>query len=101
MRFVKRDNAACGIAALEENFEANAEECAGRALVDKGWLRSTMLRVPGLKSQTLSADCFSMDFSWAFWTNHLLLACLPALVSGKVGPCYHFLSLGRSVHEAF
>ena len=33
--FVKRDNATCGIAALEEKIEANAEECAGRVLVDK------------------------------------------------------------------
>ena len=35
VRFVKRDNATCGIAALEENIETNAEECAGRVLVDK------------------------------------------------------------------
>ena len=35
MRFVERDNATCGIAALEEKIEANTEECAGRALVDK------------------------------------------------------------------
>ena len=34
VRFVKRDNATCGIAALEEKIEANAEECAGRALAD-------------------------------------------------------------------
>ena len=35
MRFVKRDNATCNIAALEEKIKANAEECAGRALVDE------------------------------------------------------------------
>ena len=49
----------------------------------KGQLRSTMVRVPGLKSQTLSADCCSMDLS----RNHLFLACLPALISGKVDAC--------------
>ena len=53
----------------------------------KGQLRSTMVSVPGLKSQTASADCFLLDLSLAFWTNHLVLACLPASVSGKVGAC--------------
>jgi len=35
VRFVERDNATCGIAALEEKIEANAEQRAGRALVNE------------------------------------------------------------------
>lgn len=35
MRFVKRDNATCGITTLEEKIEVNAEECVDRVLVDK------------------------------------------------------------------
>ena len=35
VRFVKRDNATYDIVALEENIEANVEECVGRVLVDK------------------------------------------------------------------
>jgi len=35
VRFIERDNATCGIAALEEKIEANAEGRAARALVDE------------------------------------------------------------------
>lgn len=100
MRFVERDNATCGIAALEEKIEANAEERAGRALVDERAAKvndgkGAWLEVPSPICRLFFYGSFSGLLEEPF-TSRLP----PSLGVRENGCLLPFLSLGRSVHKA-
>ena len=98
MRFVERDNATGGIAALKKKIEANAEKRAGRALVDERAAEVNDGKAAWLEVPILFCRLF-FHGSFSGLLNEPFVFCFsPSL---GVREMRLFVNFRRPVHETF